>query len=190
MSLDTLANVKSRLGISGSSDDTLLGLLMDSADAWVANYTGRDFVGGTFTEYFRGGLSLLVLANFPVTGVTSVKVDPAGGFGSDTTLTATSYAVHTERGVIESKTGPFGASVPRSVQVVYTTATSSVPNDVKEAYAKLVGHWYAQVKTQVAESFQNIDAQKFGDVTVDFLATVAPPAEIRRLLAPYRTPTV
>jgi uncharacterized phiE125 gp8 family phage protein len=191
MSLDTLANVKTRLGISGSSDDTLLGLLMDSADAWIANYTGRDFVGGTFTEYFPGGLELLVLANFPVTGVTSVKIDPAGSFGSETLIAATSYAVHSERGVIQSKVGRFGSCAPRAVQVVYTTATSSVPNDVKEAYARLVGHWYTHVKTQVAATFQNIDVQKFGDVTTDYqLTMLAIPPEVKRLLAAYRTPTI
>ena len=55
MSLDTLANVKARLGITSSADDTLLGLLQDSADQAVANYCNRDFAGGTFTEYHSGG---------------------------------------------------------------------------------------------------------------------------------------
>src|ERR1051325_4193770 len=100
MSLDTLANVKARLGISGSTDDTLLGLLMDSADAWVANQTGRDFVGGTYTEYFPGYAELLILANFPIASITSVKIDPAGAYGADTLIDSTNYAVHSERGVI------------------------------------------------------------------------------------------
>ena len=189
MSLDTLANVKARLGISGSSDDTLLGLLMDSADAWIANQTGRDFAGGTYTEYFPGHAEFLILANFPVAAVTSVKVDPAGAFGADTLIAATSYAVHSERGVIQSTVGPFGPRGPRVVQVVYTTATGAVPNDVKEAYARLVGHWYAHVKTDTAAGFENLAEQKYGDVTTTYqLAAVAIPSEIERLLAPYRTP--
>src|SRR5262245_61190493 len=103
MSLDTLANVKARLGISGSADDTLLGLLMDSADAWIAIHTGRDFGGGTYTEYFDGGVGVLIVTNFPITGVTSVKVDPSGGFGPETIVAATSYVVESLRGVIQSK---------------------------------------------------------------------------------------
>jgi len=75
MALDTLANVKSRLGITTSADDTLLGLLQDSADQAVANFCSRDFVGGTFTEYHPGGSEFVHLRNFPVDGVTSVKVD-------------------------------------------------------------------------------------------------------------------
>ena len=109
MSLDTLANVKTRLGVTTSADDTLVGLLMDAADAWVLNYCGVNFAGGTFTEYFPGNVESLQLANFPVAAVTSVKVDSAQAFGSDTVVAATSYVVHSERGVIQSKVGPFVA---------------------------------------------------------------------------------
>src|SRR5258706_6707770 len=100
MSLDTLANVKTRLGVTTSGDDTLVSLLMDSADAWVANYCGVNFAGGTFTEYFPGNVESLQLANFPVASVTGVKVDPAQAFGADTVVATTSYVVHVERGVI------------------------------------------------------------------------------------------
>lgn len=208
MSLDTLANVKSRLGITASTDDTLLSLLQDSADTWMLNFTGRDFAGGDFTEYFPGHTEFLQLANFPVASVTSVKVDPSETFGSDTAIASSSYALHSERGVIQSKVGPFVSddrlaglvnadtpnwtASPRAVQVIYSTATSAVPNDVKEAYAQLVGHWYRQVKTQVAASFQNIDRQTIGDVTVNYrldqLVKMPLPPDIERLLAPYRTP--
>jgi uncharacterized phiE125 gp8 family phage protein len=210
VSLDTLANVKARLGVTGSSDDSMLSLLMDSADAWIANYTGRDFAGGSYTEYFPGRAEFLLLANFPVASVTSVKVDPAGAFGVDTVISPSSYTVHVERGVIQSLVGPFvpterlaglintdltkWSDSPRAVQVVYAIATGAVPNDVKEAYAQLVGHWYRQAKTQVATNFLNIELQKFGDVTVHYQsgqsARLAAPTETTALLAPYRTPNV
>jgi len=209
MALDTLANVKTRLGISGSADDSLLNLLIDSAEDWIANRCGRDFAGGSFTEYFPGNVEFLLLANFPVTAVATVKVDPAGVFGADTVIASSSYVVHTERGVIQSKVGPFVAVAeraglvnadrdtwtrsPRAVQVVYSTGTT-VPDDVKEAHAQLIGHWYRQVKTQVASSFQNVDEQKFGDVTIryrlDLLSTLPLPADVERLLMPYRTPAL
>lgn len=208
MSLDTLANVKTRLGISGSSDDSLVSLLMDSADDWIKSYTGRDFAGGTFTEYFDGNQTSLPLANYPITSVSSVKVDPAGTFGSETVIDSNRYALHAERGVIQSKAGPFVPRVrraglvnadvadwtrnPRAVQVVYTTATSAVPHDVKQAYALLIGHWYRQVKTRVAAGHQHLYRQRYGEVTLTFqpdaVAGLTVPAEVHRLLAPYRTP--
>ncbi|HEV3145064.1 MAG TPA: phage head-tail connector protein [Gemmataceae bacterium] len=208
MSLDTLANVKTRLGITTSADDTLIGLLQSSADSWIANYCGRDFIGGTYIEYFPGNSEFLMLTNFPVTSVTSVNVDPAEGFGSTTIIDPTIYVVHSERGVIQSKVGPFVAQYrhaglvnadraiwtrsPRAVQVVYSTATGNVPNDVKEAYAQIINHWYRQVKTQVATGFQNLGELKLGDMLYryDQLAHLPIPAEIERLLAPYRTANI
>jgi uncharacterized phiE125 gp8 family phage protein len=207
MSLDTLANVKSRLGISGSTDDTLLGQLMDSADRWIAEFTGRHFEGGTFTEYFPGNVTLLHLSNYPVTAITSVKVDPSQGFGAATVLATTSYVAHLERGVIQSKVGAFVAAAagalvnadrddwtrsPRAVQVVYTTATSNVPADVKEAYALLVGQWYRQVKTLQAANYLNLDQQRFGEALQTFQRSapegVSP--DVTRLLMPHRTPNL
>jgi uncharacterized phiE125 gp8 family phage protein len=206
MSLDTLANVKTRLGVSSSADDGLLSALMDSADDFVAGYCGRDFGGGTFTEYHSGDSPVVVLRNYPVQTLTSVKVDPSYGFGAETLRPATSYVVHADRGVIQSLIGPFlptGCPVPalatspwqrapRVVQVVYSTATSAVPADVRQAYTLLIGHWYRHVKTQIASGFQNVLRQSAGGVTVTFardqIAGGVLPADLPRLLGPYRTP--
>jgi hypothetical protein len=206
MSLDTIANVKLRLGVTDSADDSLLSALMDSADQFVAEFCGRDFGGGSFTEYHSGGTAVIFLRNYPVQTVTSVKVDPAYGFGSETTRPATAYVVHPERGVIQSLTGPFLPNwgrlpvfdtpawllAPRTVQVVYATATGAVPADVREAYALLIGHWYRYVKTQVASGFQNVYRQTAGGTTVIFardqIAGGSLPVDLPRLLAAYRVP--
>src|SRR5262249_32692622 len=181
MSIDTLANVKTRLGITTSADDTLLGLLQNSADKWIGNYCGRDLGGGTYTEYHPGGSEFVHLKNFPVQAVTSVNVDPGYVFGVSTILSPSAYVVHSERGVIQSLVGPFAAHVdqqglvnqpvetwtqqPRVVQVVYTVATGAVADDILAAYAELIGHWYRHYKTQVAVNYQNVTQQKFGDAT-------------------------
>jgi hypothetical protein len=210
MSLDTLANVKTRLGVTGSADDALLDLLRGSADRWVQSFTGRDLEGGTFTEYHPGAARFVQLANFPVTAVGSVNVDPAGLFGAATVLPATAYVVHAGRGVIQCRGGPFLAAAARlglvnedladwtvglrSVEVVYTTGTGAVPEDVKEAYAQLVGHWYRRVKTQAAAGFVNATQQKLGDTftsySIDQVAGLPVPPDVTRLLEPYRTPHV
>lgn len=210
MSLDTLVNVKLRLGITTAADDSLLTALMDSADTWVDQHCQRDFAGGTFTEYFPGGPAWAFLRNFPVQSVTSVKVDPAYGFGAETLWPSSAYVVHTDRGVVQSLRGPFaplsGAAElptpgvapwtrgPRVVQVVYVTATGAVPADVKHAYAELVGHWYRHVKTQIASGFQNITQQTLGDSTSIFskdqIAGLPIPADVLRILERYRTPLV
>src|SRR5262245_37446803 len=172
MSLDTLANVKSRLGVTASADDSLLTLLMNSADRWVSNYCGRDFGGGTYTEYHPGGSEFVHLRNFPVQSVTSVNVDPGYVFGPNTILATSAYTAHLERGVVQSLVGPFAPRAdrqglvnrhvynwtrgPRVVQVVYVVATAAVADDILEAYAQLVGHWYRRVKTQAGTSYVNL----------------------------------
>lgn len=207
MALDTLSNVKARLGVTTSADDTLLGLLQDAADAAVANHCDRDFAGGTYTEYHPGGSEFVHLRNYPVAAVTGVKVDATRTFGAETLVAATDYVLHADRGVLQSAAGvflpsPAGGLVnadtrlwtrgPRVVQVVYTTATGQVPADVKEAYARLVGHGYRRVKTDQAAGFQNVAQQKYGDTFIIFAGPPGPglPADVAALLAPYRAPAL
>src|SRR6187549_422327 len=99
--IDTLANVKTSLLISGSTDDAVLTRLMDAADAFIAEYTSRAFAGGTFTETHPAGRSLVFLRNYPVTSVTSLKVDASRQFSSETAWSADRFVVHADRGVIE-----------------------------------------------------------------------------------------
>lgn len=199
--IDTLSNVKAALLISGSGDDTLLNKLMDSADAFIAKHTGRDFAGGTFTEVHPAGRSVLFLRNYPVTSVTSVKVDPARQFGSDTARAANTYVLHADRGLIESLTGPFLTprsgirdDWPAAVQVVYATATSAVPALVKEAFTQLVSHWYRQVKTFADQDYQILVEQLSGTDAKVWPWSLAPGLKIApgvlELLALYRTSPV
>ncbi len=203
MPLDTLTNVKSRLGVSTTADDGLLTLLMEAADRWIAEFTGRDWQGGTFTEFFPGHVELVCLKNYPVASVTSVKVDASGVFGPDSVLPPSDYVVHAERGVIQSRYGPLldarrrglvnadratWTRSPQAVQVVYSTSPS-VPDDVKQAYALLIGHWYRQVKTHTATGFQNLAHQRYGEIDVTYRDGSALPEEVKILLTPYRTPS-
>jgi hypothetical protein len=210
MSIDTLANVKTRLGISTSADDALLDLLRNSADLWVTNQCGRDFGGGTYTEYHPGGSPFVHLRNFPVQAVTSVNVDPGYVFGSSTVWAATAYVVHLERGVIQSLIGPFPPPEqrtgfvdwfvntwprgPRIIQVVYTVTSSAIADDVLEAYAQLVGHWYRRVKTQTVANWQNVTAVRLGDARTDYgpdqISGLPIPPDVYHLLAPYRIPNI
>ena len=205
--IDTQANLKTRLGVTGAADDALLTLLQDSADAVIDNYCDRAFAGGTYTEYLPGGSEFLHVRNYPVDTVTSVKVDPTRTFGPETLVAANTYVVHADRGVVQSVVGPFlpgdrnglvnaevrlWTSGPRIVQIVYSVLTGQVPNDVKEAYARLVGHWYRKLKTETANAFVNLSEQKFGDAVAVYSGGElgAVPADVAQLLAPYRTPHV
>ncbi len=195
----TLADIKTALMITGTDADTLLTRLMTGADGFVAAHTGRDFAGGTFTEVFAAGGERLALRNFPVASVTSVKVDPARAFGSDTLRAADTYVVHTDRGLIESLTGAFllprdgrRDDWPGCVQVVYATATGAVPAAVQEAFGQLVGHWYRQAQTFSDQEHQMLLERSDGtDAKVwswSLASGLKLPPGVLELLAPYRVP--
>lgn len=196
---DTLANVRTALLVSGTTDDALLTRLMDGADGFVTAHTGRDFAGGTFTEAHAAGADSLFLRNYPVMSVTSVKVDPARQFGSDTLRAADGYVLLADRGVIRSLTGPFLSprgpnDWPGCAEVVYTTATGAVPAAVKEAFTQLVGHWYRQAKTFSEQQHQMLTVRTSGTDSKAWpwslaLGLKTPPA-VLELLAPFRAPPV
>ena len=199
--IDTLANVKAALLITVDTDDTLLTRLMNGADAFITQHTGRNFDGGTFTETHPAGHSVLFLRNYPVTSVTSVKVDPARQFGSDTVRAADTYVLHADRGLIESLTGPFLTprsglrdDWPAAVQVVYATATAAVPAPVKEAFTQLISHWYRQAKTFAAQEYEMLIQQTDGTDAKGWSWSLTNglklPPGVLQLLQPYRVPAV
>jgi uncharacterized phiE125 gp8 family phage protein len=197
--IDTLANVKTSLLISGTADDAVLSRLIDAADGYIADFTGRDFAGGTFTETHPAGRGVVFLRNYPVTAVTSLKVDSARAFGSETTWTADRYVIHADRGVVESVCGPFlpprrgrRDDWPGALQVVYATATGAVPAAVQQAFCELVGHWYRFVKTAADQDYQMMTLRVDGSGEKDWpwsLAAGEPlPPGVLQLLQPYRVP--
>ena len=201
MPLDTLSNAKSVLLVGGSGDDTMLAQLLDAADSFIEKYTGRSFAGGTFTETHPAGGPMLFLRNFPVASVTSLKVDADRAFGSGTERDTATYAIHADRGVVESRTGPFltpyrkgWADWPESVKVVYTTATGSVPAAVKQAFSDLVGHWYRLAKTSLDANFlmltESINGTTSKGYSWSLTRGLAIPPGVLKLLEPYRIPAM
>jgi len=198
--LDTLANVKTALKIATTDDDTTLNRLLDAADSFIAAHTGRAFAGGSFTETHAGNTTLLFLRNYPVSAVSSVRVDAARQFGTDTILATTTYVLHADRGVIESVGGVFlrsrgrrgSAGAPGTVQVTYSTATEAVPGAVKEAFSQLIGHWYRLAKTNedlegvlLTEKSDGTDSKSYPWALAGGLRV---PAGVLQILAPFRVP--
>lgn len=202
--IDTLDNLKLALRVATTVDDDRLTQLAGAAEAFIAAHCGRTFGGGGFTEYFAGGQRTLFLANWPIGGVTGVKVDADGGFAAETLRPAAGYIVLADRGLIQNRGGPFLPPVagargrdtdfPWAVQVAYTTPTNAVPSAVQRAYADLVGHWYRTANThfelnQTAKLTQTaggtITAYPWG-VSGGFKV----PKGVLELLALYRVPVL
>jgi hypothetical protein len=166
MALTTLADLKTYLGITDTSEDTLLNLLIADGDAAILGYIGRAIEQATLTEYYSGDRTqMLVLRQRPVTAVTSVHVDDsgyagqaAGAFDSTTEWTAgEDFYIRTEV-ENESNTGELVAikgpgtftadGDPKTwgewpngtgnVKVIYTAGYATVPSDLAAACRILV----------------------------------------------------
>lgn len=74
--LCTLADVKTLAGITETSQDARLELLINGVSAQIARYLERNLARTTYTEtYSCPNRQLLVLRNFPIQSVTSVTQD-------------------------------------------------------------------------------------------------------------------
>ena len=202
MPLETLANVKAALQLTGTADDALLTWAMDAAESYIEQHCGRAFGGGTFTETHPAGGSVLFLRNFPVASVTSLRVDSARLFGTETARAASAYIVHADRGVVESADGPFLAprggraatDWPGAVQVVYATPTGAVPAAVRDAFTRLVLQWLRQAKTNADQGCVHLTETSDGTTTKSYPWALTNglkvPPGVTQLLAAFRVPAV
>jgi hypothetical protein len=73
--LVSLADTKTYLGVSGSSDDSLLERLINSQSTRIEAYCDRKFRKGTYRESYNGNRQLrLRLRNFPVKKITRLAI--------------------------------------------------------------------------------------------------------------------
>ncbi len=167
------------------ADAPLIAELQAAAESFVADFCGRDFAGGTFTEVHPAAARMVFLRNYPVLAVTGVT---AGGLALD----AAEYLVHADRGVIAVPNGP---GVPGVLAVTYTTAADAVPAAVKQAVMDLVAQWFRQVKTAQATGHRNV----LSVTAADGSATQYPwsqaagmrlPPAVAQLLRALRHPTL
>ena len=85
--MTTLTHVKAMLGITTTTDDTLLDALIDQASDLIRKYCGRIFEQETVTETLPGtGTTRLTLERTPIVSVASVKVNNSAITASEFTI--------------------------------------------------------------------------------------------------------
>lgn len=137
--LTDVASVKAWLNLPNDiiGSDGLLGSLVTSASAYVVSWLSRDVLSAAFVEIYDGnGKDYLVLANGPITAVTSVA-------WAGTTLSAAGDPVAPTAGYFFSgrKLSLVGYRFPYGarVKVSYTAGYATVPADLKQAVTEIVG---------------------------------------------------
>ncbi len=138
--LMTVAEAKVILGISGSTDDALLDVLIDAASAAIEQYCNAHLIQATVTERQWGGKQYIYLRKYPIVSVTSIT-DPAAN-----TVTSTYYYIEKDMGRLRyDGTFPLAynsAGLVAEWTIVYVAGffanQGAVTQDVKMACARTV----------------------------------------------------
>lgn len=173
--LVTLEEVKIYLGIdlADTSQDSLLSMLISSADSLAKSYCGRSFEVADYDVLLDGtGRDSLLLPEYPVQSVTVLEVDG---------MAISSFYIE-PNGIIIVDSGriPEGK---RNVHVVYRAGyePDAVPGDLKEAVFILVASRY----TLARERSHNLSSRWVEDVKVDYREAEIP-LEAKAILERYR----
>lgn len=135
--LATVTQLKAILGITTSTDDTLMGILLDRASAQVVGYCNQGFAKETITETVKSeGRCNLKLSRKPIVSITSVTYD-------GTLLDAADYSLQEpELGFLFNSNGWNHTYGERLYSVVYVagyilpsfaTGTINLPLDITAA---------------------------------------------------------
>ena len=194
--LITLECYKEAKNIASSTRDGKIQNLITQVSDLVENYCNRKFiqysaVADAKVEWKDGKTNKVMLDEFPVIAVTSVKTSPDGGI-TQTALTEgasdkTGYFVDLEEGTVFMQLGVNNFinsyDLPyRSLEITYQAGYTdeTLPEDLKLCVIDLV-HYY--------ESDENVPTKSMLGATIDnalpYLANSFPP-HIRRILDLYR----
>lgn len=189
LALVSLTDAKTFMQISGSSEDTIVGDLVNMASAAINKYCGRVLLSKAFEEYLDGdGSTQLILPKFPVTTLTSVNDDPLRVWGAGTAKSSSDMILDGDSGIITlfNNGGEFTKGV-RNIKVVYTAgyAVGSMPWDIRTACFLLVSQWY---RTAYQKWQRGVASEQVGNRNITFVNDPIP-KDIALMLDPYRVRT-
>lgn len=190
----TLAEIKTRLGIADSTEDTVLEALVEAVSRAIDDYCQRRFYAATQTRYYTAWRPDRLLVD-DLLSVTTLKTDDDGDGTFETTWATTDYLLAPYNAQLESVPQPYTTvevseqgdySFPctrRGVEIAGSFGFSSTtPNVVKNACL-----------FQAALEHRSTDAPLGVSGNDDIGQTVRLTAlhpVTRRLLEPYRRITV
>lgn len=181
--LTTVANLKAHLGIPSAetSQDTRMELLINAASDSIERYLDRKLKSQTITEYQHGRRQdSLLLHEWPVTGITELRVDMDHVFSDASTLIPSAdYGIGDDKNSLIY----FDTVFPRgnhNIKIVYVAGYATVPSDIEMA-ALLFCEWLYLFRNR-----QDIGrtSKSKGDESQGILQGI--PEIVRQLIDPYR----
>lgn len=141
--LITITEFKSYEGITGSTDDTKLNLIIPSVSALVRNYCGKtfsDYITTPKVEYFsfRWETPAIFPTECPITSITSLEIDYGDGYEI---VPTTDYALETRIDTVRMIDGskfPVGSNIAK---LTYNGGYATIPADLKLCIIDLINYY-------------------------------------------------
>lgn len=179
-SLISISEYKTYAGISGTSFDAQLTILVNWASAYIRRMTGRNLTDGfeskSRTETYDGtGNQSIQLNENPVTTITSVT--RVNDDGSTYVYDSTAYRVDADTGILYALTTVNQRFIPdtefrpqdayfgaypiwpegfNNISVVYTGGYATIPDDLKGAMYQLVDLLFANIRRDPTMLSENL----------------------------------
>lgn len=166
--LDTLANVKLRLGITVSTYDTFLTQQITLISDVIEAYCRRKFITANYRQTFYRedcqAANRFELFQFPVTALTSIEEDSVA---VDSDL----YRIHSPTGIVTGlNCKTFFYNNVLATEVLYTAGYATCPTPVLAVLDSIVGERYNKKAAGVDLNFGS-DVQRIsipGAISIDF----------------------
>lgn len=205
MAIITAAQYKTFKGISDTTYDAQLAVVVPAAQAVAERYCNRVFDIGTFTELHDGdGSDTLILKNAPIVSITSIKlVDSAGTVLS--TYASTDYVltlvtaivklydsrygrlVHDSFGILQNTNWgnqPYWPRGTQNIQVVYSGGYTSAPADLQLAMYLYVDSILSAATAAVGTG--TYQSERLGNYSYALAMASQKFEAFRHLFAPWR----
>lgn len=193
MALDTtnalvsLAEAKTFLKISASSEDSVIEDFINRASIWANDYTGRRLKSRSNSDVYDGdGSDILLLRDYPLVSITDLRIDDGSYSGAPPQTTSDDYTLNLPSGLIKLKNGVLFVKGFQNVDITYTAGYTTAPETVKEAVLLYVGHLY---RRQYADQKFGVQSETVGDRTTTYGSDDIIP-KAKSLLNPYRSERV
>jgi uncharacterized phiE125 gp8 family phage protein len=179
--LVTLAQGKTYLKIPALdlTQDSMVEFFINASSDYIESETDRMLKSQSHTEYHDGKKSnILVLREFPVTAIASVKLDNTGKFsGSETLVDPENYTIGDEGNSLYYR--GYLPSGYRNIQVIYTAGLTTIPADLQNACLWAMTYYYQMRENRdIGRS-----AKGKGDESVSILQEMPP--EVKNVVARF-----
>jgi len=177
----TTAKIKTYLGITVTTYDTLLDSLATAVSAFMESYCNRIFDEATYTqEIYSGGKNIIFLKHYPV--IIFTKLEYKSGSNSNPTwteYTEDDYDLVDNRKLIKNSNFVSGIN---NIRATYSAGYATLPYEIEQLAIELIARKYNQRKS---DGMNNESAE---GASLDWNRTIT--KEQKMILNKYRKKTL